>query len=68
MSEKRPSWKDILWTPVYDFVDTRWGTGGLRLFAISIGLTLLAAAWWGLGKGIRVVVRGVGWIARKSPL
>ena len=38
MTEKRPSWKDILWTPVYDFVDKRWGIWGLRLFAISIAL------------------------------
>ncbi len=45
---KRPSWKDILWAPIYDFVDTRWGTRGLRLFAISIGLVVVAVAWWGL--------------------
>ena len=45
---KRPSWKDLLWTPIYDFVDTRWGTRGLRLFAISIGLVVAAVAWWGL--------------------
>jgi len=45
---KRPSWKDILWTPIYDFVDTRWGTAGLRFFAISIGLVGAAVAWWGL--------------------
>ena len=45
---KRPSWKDILWTPIYDFVDTRWGTPGLRFFAISIGLVGAAVAWWGL--------------------
>lgn len=50
MTEKRPSWKDILWTPVYDFFDSRWGTRGLRLFAISIGLVVMAVAWWGLNE------------------
>ncbi len=50
MTEKRPSWKDILWSPIYDFVDSRWGTRGLRLFAISIGLVVVAVAWWGLSE------------------
>ncbi len=48
MTEKRPSWRDILWAPIYDFVDARWGTRGLQLFAISIGLVVVAVAWWGL--------------------
>ncbi len=68
MTEKRPSWRDILWTPIYDFVDSRWGTRGLRWFAISIGLAVVAVAWWGLGKGARVMVRGAAWVARKSSL
>ncbi len=38
------------------------------MFAISIGLVVVAVALWGLQKGIRVLVRGVGWVARKSPL
>jgi hypothetical protein len=50
MPEKRPSWRDILWTPIYDFVDERWGTRGLRLFAISIALVTIAVAWWGLNE------------------
>ena len=50
MTKRRPSWKDILWAPIYDFVDKRWGTRGLRLFAISIALVVLAVAWWGLNE------------------
>ncbi len=50
MTEKRPSWRDILWTPIYDFVDERWGTRGLRLFALSIALVVMAVAWWGLNE------------------
>ncbi len=68
MTEKRPSWRDILWSPIYDFVDSRWGTPGLRWFAISILLVVLAAALWGLEKGVRVMVRGAAWVARKAPL
>ena len=47
MIEKRPSWKDILWTPIYDFVDERWGTNGLRLFAIAIALFPTLLLIWG---------------------
>ena len=68
MTEKRPSWRDILWTPIYDFVDSRWGTRGLRWFAISIALVVVAVARWGLEKGVRVMVRGAEWVARKAQL
>ncbi len=68
MTEKRPSWRDILWTPIYDFVHSRWGTRGLRWFAISIALVVVAVARWGLGKGVGVMVRGAAWVARKAQL
>ncbi len=68
MGKKRPSWKDILWTPIYDFVDSRWGARGLRLFALSILLVVAAVALWGLKAGGRVMLRGAAWVARKSPL
>lgn len=58
MKEKRPSWKDILWTPIYDFVDHRWGTTGLRVFAISIGLLVLGVALWGWNQNRAQVPRG----------
>ncbi len=68
MTHKRPSWKDILWAPIYDFVDSRWGTRGLRLFAISILLVVLAVALWGLKQSLGVMVRGASWVAGKSSL
>ena len=58
MTEKRPSWKDILWTPVYDFVDVRWGTRGLRVFAISIAAVVAAVAFWGLSDKLGPTQRG----------
>ena len=68
MTEKRPSWRDILWAPIYDFVDSRWGARGLRWFAIAIGLAVVGVAAWGLKKGGRVMLQGVAWVARKYPL
>ncbi len=60
MIDKRPSWKDILWTPIYDFIDERWGINGLRLFAISIALFPALVLFWGWIKHRAQMPRDAG--------
>ena len=44
--DQRPSWKDLLWTPLYDAVERRWGRVGLYILAGLIGTLIFGVSVW----------------------
>lgn len=46
MAAQRPGWKEILWEPIYDFVNRRWGRRGLLLLALLVALAVVAPTAW----------------------
>ena len=47
--ERRPSWREILWSRLYDFVEQRWGQKGLIIIASIIGIIIVGGALYKIG-------------------